>query len=239
MFRSLKSVAIVLTLLASLSSSAQRWSEKAANDWYAQQPWLVGANYVPSNAINQFEMFQAATFDPAINDRELGYAESIGMNVMRVFLQDQLWQQDPEGFKKRLDTFLGIAAKHHIRILFVLFDSCWEPEPHPGPQHPPIPGIHNSGWVQSPGIPRLLDHSVEPQLKSYVTGVVGAFANDDRILGWDVWNEPSNQGGGSNSHTPKDVKAKFDRVAELLPQVFTWARSAHPKQPLTSGVWNG
>src|ERR1700722_18282331 len=85
-----------------------RWTEAKANAWYAQQPWLVGANYVPSDAINQLEMFQAATFNPALNDKELGMAESIGMNTMRVFLQDQLWTSDPEGFSKRLDTFLGI-----------------------------------------------------------------------------------------------------------------------------------
>ncbi len=139
-----------------------RWSEAKANDWYAKQPWLVGANYIPSNAINELEMFQAATFDPAINDRELGLAESIGMNTARVFLQDQLWEQDPAGFKDRLNIFLGIAAKHHIRPLLVLFDSCWETNPHLGPQHPPIPGIHNSGWVQSPGKERLLNQRTNP-----------------------------------------------------------------------------
>jgi hypothetical protein len=212
-----------------------RWTEKQANDWYAKQPWLVGANFIPSDAINEFEMFQASTFNPALNDKELGLGESIGMNTMRVFLQDQLWQQDPEGFKKRLDTFLSIAAKHHIRPLLVLFDSCWETDPHLGPQHPPIPGIHNSGWVQSPGKRELLDRSYEPKLKAYVEGVVGAFANDDRILGWDVWNEPDNQGGDVKA----DVPAKVKRVDELLPKAFAWARAAHPSQPLTSGVWVG
>jgi hypothetical protein len=238
--RALKLLALVLTL-CTLPALAQRprWSEQQANDWYAQQPWLVGANYVPSDAINQLEMFQAATFDPAINDHELALAESIGMNVMRVFLQDQLWQQDPAGFQQRLNAFLAIAAKHHIRILFVLFDSCWEPNPHLGPQHPPIPGVHNSGWVQSPGIPRLLDTSVEPQLKAYVTGVISAFANDPRVLGWDLWNEPNNDGGGNNSTDPLIVSRKTARIAQLLPQVFDWARSASPSQPLTSGVWQG
>jgi hypothetical protein len=180
-------------------------------------------------------MFQADTFDPAINDRELGYAESIGMNVMRVFLQDQLWQQDPDGFKRRLDTFLAIAAKHHIRILFVLFDSCWEDNPHLGPQHPPIPGVHNSGWVQSPGRQRLLDLAVEPQLKAYTVGVVSAFANDPRILGWDVWNEPENPPAGN----PDAVTPTGRRVQQLLPLVFAWARSANPSQPLTSGLFTG
>ena len=241
--RFLPSAAVVLVFLPclALSSSAaprgsgQRWSEEKANTWYAAQPWLVGANYIPSTAINEFEMFQAATFDPAINDRELGLAESIGMNTARVFLQDQLWEQDPEGFRQRLDTFLGIAAKHHIRPLLVLFDSCWETNPHLGPQHPPIPGVHNSGWVQSPGKQRLLDPADEPKLKAYVTGVVGAFANDDRILGWDVWNEPDNKGGDVAADEPAKVK----RVDELLPKAFAWARSAHPSQPLTSGVWTG
>jgi hypothetical protein len=199
----------------------------------AWQPWLVGANFIPSNAINQLEMFQAATFDPAINDKELGMAESIGMNTVRVFLQDQLWQQDSEGLKQRLDTFLGIAARHHIKPLLVLFDSCWEADPKLGPQHPPIPGIHNSGWVQSPGKRRLHDPAAEPQLQAYVTGIVGAFAKDDRILGWDIWNEPDNRGGDRI----EDVAAKVQRVDELLPKAFGWARSVHPTQPLTSGVW--
>ena len=223
----------MLTCTAAFARS--RWTEKQANDWYAKQPWLVGANYVPSDAINELEMFQAATFNPALNDRELGLGESIGMNTMRVFLQDQLWQQDPEGFKKRLDAFLNIAAKHHIRPLLVLFDSCWETNPHLGPQHPPIPGVHNSGWVQSPGKRELLDRSYEPKLKAYVQGVVGAFANDNRILGWDVWNEPDNGGGDVKA----DVPAKVRRVDELLPKAFAWARAMNPSQPLTSGVWRG
>src|SRR6201995_5563935 len=230
---------LVLMLAVTAAATAQdvegRWPESKANAWYAQQPWLVGANFIPSDAINELEMFQAATFDPAINDKELGMAESIGMNTVRVFLQDQLWQQDSEGFKHRLDTFLGIAAKHHIRPLLVLFDSCWETNPHLGPQHPPIPGVHNSGWVQSPGKERLMDKKYEPELEAYVKGVVGAFAKDDRVLGWDVWNEPDNRGGD----TVKDEPTKVTRVEELLPKVFQWARSVHPTQPLTSGVWTG
>ncbi len=220
---------------ANTLDTAGRWSESKAQAWYDQQPWLVGANFIPSDAINQFEMFQAATFDPALDNKELGLAESIGMNTVRVFLQDQLWLSDPKGTQQRLDQFLTIAARHHIRPLLVLFDSCWETNPHPGPQHPPIPGVHNSGWVQSPGKERLLDPAVEPQLKAYVQGVVGAFASDQRILGWDIWNEPDNKGGD----VKEDVAAKVQRVDELLPKAFTWARAMHPVQPLTSGVWTG
>lgn len=230
-------VCLLLAGQAVAQGANGRWSAEKANDWYAKQPWLVGANYVPSDAINEFEMFQAATFNPALNDKELGMAESIGMNTMRVFLQDQLWEQDPAGFKKRLDEFLAIAAKHHIRPLLVLFDSCWDPVPKLGPQHPPIPGVHNSGWVQSPGARGIEDPAYEPKLEAYVKGVVGAFANDDRILGWDIWNEPDNGGGGG--YAKEEPKDKAARVAVLLPKAFAWARSVHPSQPLTSGVWTG
>jgi hypothetical protein len=227
---------LAFTLALSLSATAQsRWTPQQANDWYARQPWLVGANYVPSDAINQLEMFQAATFNPALNDRELGAAESIGMNTMRVFLQDQLWTSDPKGFTQRLDAFLAIAARHHIRPILVLFDSCWEPNPHLGPQHPPIPGVHNSGWVQSPGGAELSDPAYEPKFEAYVKGIVGAFANDDRVLAWDVWNEPDNTNDKRFGEPPN----KPELVAALLPKVFAWARSAHPTQPLTSGLWHG
>ncbi len=212
-----------------------RWTEKAANDWYAQQRWLVGSNYIPASAINELEMWQADTFDPQRIDRELGWAESIGLNTMRVFLHDLPWQQDPKGFQKRIDTFLEIAAKHHIKPLFVLFDSCWDPDPRLGKQHEPRPGVHNSGWVQSPGAKALQDTSQYPRLEAYVKGVVAAFRNDNRILGWDVWNEPDNTNGGSY----KDPAHKAELVLALLPRAFTWAREARPSQPLTSGVWQG
>ncbi|HVN09036.1 MAG TPA: endo-1,4-beta-xylanase [Patescibacteria group bacterium] len=232
--------ALCLLLLVSFPAAAHsqsgRWTEERANAWYSQQPWLVGSNYIPRSAINQLEMWQEATFDPRMIDQELGWAESLGMNTMRVFLHDLLWQQDSAGFVKRMDTFLTIAARHHIRPLFVLFDSCWDPAPHLGPQHPPIPGVHNSGWVQSPGAAGLADESQVPRLEAYVKGVVGAFAKDERILGWDIWNEPGATNEGS--YQKQELKSKLARVEALLPRAFAWARSANPVQPLTSGIYD-
>ena len=215
-----------------------RWPEQKANAWYAQQPWLVGSNYIPKSAINELEMWQADSFDADQIDRELGWAEAMGMNTMRVFLHDLLWQQDSAGFTKRMDRFLAIAARHHIRPILVLFDSCWDPLPHLGPQHPPIPGVHNSGWVQSPGAVALNDPQQYPRLKAYVLGVVGAFAKDDRILAWDVWNEPGADNAGSYPKQELKYQDKVARVSALLPQAFAWAREASPTQPLTSGVWD-
>jgi len=234
----LKTVALIaVALCTGANAQTVRWSEQKAQDWYAQQPWLVGSNYVPRSAINQLEMWQEATFTPEQIDQEFGWAEALGMNTMRVFLHDLLWQQDAAGFQKRVDQFLTIAARHHIRPLLVLFDSCWDPLPHLGPQHPPIPGIHNSGWVQSPGANALADASQYPRLKAYVQGVVGAFAKDDRILAWDVWNEPGADNQGSYPKQELKEKDKIAKVTALLPQVFEWARQVSPTQPLTSGVW--
>ena len=215
----------------------ERWTEERANAWYAQQPWPVGADFLPSTAINELEMWQADTYDPKTIDRELGWAEGIGMNTMRVFLHNLLWEQDAAGFQKRMDDFLTIAARHHIRPVFVLFDSCWEPFPRLGPQHPPIPGVHNSGWVQAPGAVVLAHAAQYPKLEQYVKGVVGAFANDKRILAWDLWNEPDN--GNDSSYAKGEPRNKNEIIATLLPQVFQWARAQHPIQPLTSGVWHG
>jgi hypothetical protein len=225
------------TLCSSLPAQQARWTETQANAWYAQQTWPVGANFLPSDAINELEMWQADTFDPTTIDRELGWAQAIGMNTMRVFLHNLLWEQDPKGFAHRMDAFLAIAARHHIRPVFVLFDSCWDPRPKLGPQHPPIPGVHNSGWVQAPGAEILSDPAQFPRLESYVKGVVGAFANDPRILAWDLWNEPDN--GNASSYDKGDPANKNLIILALLPQVFAWARTAHPTQPLTSGLWHG
>jgi hypothetical protein len=231
-------IALVLLWLPRAGRAQEtRWSEAKAAEWYTRQPWLVGSDYIPASAINELEMWQGDTFDAREIDKELGWAEGLGMNTMRVFLHDLLWEQDHASFEKRIGEFLTIAAKHKIRPMFVLFDSCWDPNPKLGPQHPPIPGVHNSGWVQSPGKAALADAGQYPRLKAYVQGAVGAFANDSRVLAWDVWNEPDNTNDGAYGKVELKDKKRF--VLALLPQVFAWAREMRPSQPLTSGVWEG
>ena len=234
--RRLLSIALLFVSLPALHAQ-QRWTEDQAKAWYAKQPWLVGANFLPSTASNELEMWQAETYDPTTIDRELGWAENIGMNTMRVFLHNLVYEQDPKAFEKRIDGFLAIAARHHIRPVLVLFDSCWDPHPKLGPQLPPVPGVHNSRWVQAPGTDVLQDPTQVPRLEQYVKGIVGTFANDSRVLAWDMWNEPDN--GNDSSYAKDDPKNKNQIILKLLPQVFAWARSAHPTQPLTSGVWHG
>jgi hypothetical protein len=201
------------------------WSKEKAADWYSQWDWLCGADFLPSTAINQLEMWQAETFDTATINRELGWAESIGMNSMRVYLHHLAWEVDPEGFKDRVDQYLDIADRHDISTLFVFFDDCWNPTYQAGKQPDPKPGIHNSGWVRDPGDLLLSDTTLYVKLEEYVKDVLTQFGDDERIVLWDLYNEPGNSGYGNKS-------------MPLLKKVFHWARTVNPLQPLSVGVWN-
>jgi len=118
----------------------------------------------------------------------------------------------------------------------VLFDSVWDPAPQLGPQRPPVPGVHNSRWVQAPGAAVLQDPGQYPALQAYVEDIVGSFARDPRVLFWDVWNEPDNP---NPNYADQEPSNKVALVNGLLPQVFRWARNASPTQPLSSGPWEG
>jgi hypothetical protein len=217
-------VLFILAISLSLSAQGQKWSKEKADEWYADHKWMSGANFIPSNAINQLEMWQEATFDPAILDRELGYAQGIGFNTMRVFLHSLAYKADAKGFKKRVDKYLEIATKHGISTMFVFFDDCWSPVGAIGKQPEPKTGIHNSGWLQDPGFPASVDRANDKELEAYVKDILTTFGKDKRILLWDLYNEPGNSGKGVKS-------------AALLKNVFKWAREANPSQPLSAGLW--
>jgi len=217
---------ILLLLITSIATIAQSkiWTKQQANDWYKKQGWLVGADFLPSTAINQLEMWQAETFDSATIDRELGWAHNIGMNVMRVYLHDLAWQEDPEGFKNRMNRYLAISTKNQIKTLFTIFDDCWNPDPVIGKQPDPKPGIHNSGWVRSPSKTVHDDATQWTYLEKYVKDVLTTFRNDDRVLMWDLYNEPGNSSYNETS-------------MPLLKKVFEWAWAVRPSQPLTAATW--
>ena len=200
------------------------WSAERANDWYKTKPWIVGCNFTPSTAINQLEMWQKTTFDPETIKRELGWAADLGFNSMRVYLHDLIWDDDASGFADRINRYLDISSSLGISTMLVLFDDCWNKEPKLGTQPEPIPGMHNSGWMQSPGEKVVLDSSQWGRLEKYVKEVLSKFANDERIIIWDLYNEPGN--------TEMESKS-----LPLLKKTFEWAREVDPSQPLTSGIW--
>jgi len=235
--RFLVTVVVGTLALGSSAVAGERWSAKRAADWYAKQPWLVGSNYTPRTAINQLEFWQADTFDPKTIDQELGWAASLGMNVMRVYLHDIVHRDDAAGLYRRMDRFLAICDKHGITVMFVLLDDCWNPEPKAGKQPAPKPHLHNSGWVQSPGAAILSDPNRHDEMKPYVQGVLKRFRDDKRVLCWDLYNEPGND---QNRKFPGKDPAKKDTFSiRLLQEAFDWAREVNPNQPLTVGVWAG
>ncbi len=220
---------------AKKDEARQIWTKEEAGEWYGKQKWIVGSNFLPSTAINQLEMWQADSFDTVTISKELGWAKSLGMNTMRVYLHDLPYQEDSTGFLKRIDSFLDLAKQQDIRPILVIFDSCWDPNPKSGKQRDPKPFVHNSGWVQSPGLEVLRDTTKQARLEGYVKGLISHFAGDNRILAWDVWNEPDNP--NTSSYGPIELKDKEKYVLPLLQKTFAWAREANPTQPLTSGVW--
>lgn len=213
-----------------------RWSKERANEWFEKNGWIVGCNYIPQNAINQLEMWQADTFDPFLIDKELSWAAGLGFNSVRVFLHHLLWEQDPEGFLERIDLFLSIAYKHGIRTMLVLFDAVWDPFPKLGKQPEPRFNVHNSGWVQSPGFDVLNDPSKYDSLHSYVHGIVSHFKNDERVLIWDLYNEPDNMNLASYKDDNYAIH-KAELSLQLLKKTINWVRVIDPIQPITMAPW--
>lgn len=224
------------------------WTPEQAWAWADAQPWRVGCNYLPANAINQIEMWSAATFDPAMLDRELGWAARLGFNSLRVYLHDLVWREDGTGFKARIDAFLAIAARHGHAVLLVVFDDCWH-EPQAGLQPTPRPGVHNSGWARSPGAAKLADRASWGELEAYVRDLAATFAKDLRVLGWDVYNEVTNTimptlsapvaERAAAQAKLQQTKPEEDAAAlELMTLAFGWLRSEGVTQPLTAGAYS-
>jgi hypothetical protein len=181
---------------------------------------IRGVNYVPSNAVNATQMWQ--DFDPATIDLELGFAASLGLNSVRVFIQYVVYERDAAGLLERFAAFLDLAGARGLTVMPVLFDDCWLPEPFLGEQAPePRPGVHNPFWQSSPGR-RRMSLAFRPALRRYVEDLLGRFGGDRRIIAWDLYNEPQAR----------------DASVALLRDVFAWARDIAPSQPLTA-CWYG
>ena len=225
-----------------------RWTEERAWQWHNENGWMVGTNFNPSTSINQLEFWQEDTYDPETIERELEWSAELGMNMHRVYLHNLLWDQDSIGFLERVDNYLNISESKDIKTLFVLLDDVWHPVPKLGKQPEPIPFVHNSGWVQAPGSEILGDSSRHDELKNYVKGVISHFADDKRVVGWDLYNEPDNVASSDPENLVNninfrglnrgpEVKEKNIYSLSLLKKTFMWAREVNPSQPLTVGLW--
>lgn len=217
-----------------------RWSAARAAAWQDATGWIVGCNYIPSTAVNFLDMWRDDGFDPDTIARELGWAAALGLNSVRINLHFLVWQHDRDGLMARFDRFLQLAADRGLSVMPVLFDDCGfgGAEPAWGPQPDPVPGIHNSRAVASPGRAAVMDRAQWPAFRAYVEDIVAAHRNDPRVLAWDLYNEPGNRmifpaTGGYAEH---DAGLAPHSLA-LMEAAFGWARALDPVQPLTVAAW--
>lgn len=217
----------------------QKWSCEKANKWYAEKGRITGCNYIPSDCINGIEIWQEFEFEKKLEtiNKELALASSIGIKSIRMVMPYQVWLLQHDGFMERFERFLTVAHRHKITLMPVLFDDCsipksmWSSEVRFGRQPMSTPGCHG-GFPTTPfdgkeeaGYILGDDEENRPNLERFVKDLVGTFRNDERILMWDIWNEPGNSRRGSKS-------------LELMEKAFAWAREMEPVQPLTAGAWS-
>ena len=185
---------------------------------------------------------KASTWDPETIRKELGWAQSIGMNTLRVYLHDLVWADDEVGLYKRMDEFLRICDDYRVRPSFVFFDDCHYPEPKLGEQPLPVARWHNSGWRNSParGVAlrfaegKATDEEVA-RLKGYVQNTIRRFANDPRVLYWELYNEPGRGNGENGDMAGAGSKSSIgEKSNRLVYYSWVWARQVNPSQPICS-----
>lgn len=216
-----------------------RWSIDKANRWWAETGWICGFNFLPSSAVNFLEMWHRDTFDRATIARELGWASDLGFTALRVNLHYLVWKHDPDGLIERLDWLMAMSDALGLRTVPCFFDDCGFGgfEASYGPQPDPVPGVHNSRAVASPGRAALLDGSDWDGYETYLRAVIRAFRTDRRVLFWDLYNEPGNRmifGPEASEIYEPDFS---HRSLALMRDAFVWARDEAPIQPLTVAAW--
>lgn len=220
---------IICTAVLALGCAAawageKQWSAEKARAWWDSQEWPVGVCYVPSYAINQFEMWQKETFNEPVLDKEFGICQELGFNLVRIYLHEDLWFQDAKGFKKRISRVLELASAHGIKVTFTFCTNGGGPE-ELGPQPDAIPGVHGGGhWCQSPKKEIFFNEDRWPEFKEYLQDILRTFGRDSRILYWCLYNEPENVRNGRD-------------CLKFMKAMYQWAWEVRPSQPLTSPVW--
>jgi len=217
----------------------KQWTPEQARTWYDRMPWLRGCNFLPSDCCNRIAFWQELDFEQhlATADRELELAAKTGFNSIRVILEFIVWDRQHDGFMERFERFLTVAARHGIKLMVCFANDCTVPKdekyrvPALGPQHYDW-GYHggrknspHSGYKNAVGYnPALDEPEMAERFYAMVSEIVAKYANDPRIVIWDLFNEPGNGNRGEVS-------------VPHVKRIFATARAANPSQPLTSGVW--
>jgi len=193
----------------------------SADDVYRANPkpptdGRIGSNYTPAYAVNQVQFWH--DFRPAVVEKELAAARKyFGISTLRVYLHDINFFEEKPVFLANLETFLTLCAKHGIQPGFVFFDGCHR---HEGifldKPTEPVSGFHNGRWAQSPQARDIEPDNLE-KFKPYVQEIIRAHRTDDRVLFWEIHNEPP----------PGDeYRDRLKRAG------YAWAKEVEPTQPV-------
>ena len=236
-----KSILLILLSISTCAQARDVWSPEKANEWFKKQPYRAGVNYVPSYAINSIEFWQNESFNIDVIEKELALMSSVGFNAVRIFLSDIVWKYQEREAMKNLESFLRAADKYGIGSMIVFFTNGGKLGAKLGKQPEPA-GLHNSGWFKTPDMDIFRDKSKWGYLERYVKVVVSKYADDPRVICWDVYNEP---GGIMSKHivgateglSKDDIQILENLCVDFLKESAKWARECNPSQPITFGVY--
>lgn len=206
----------------------EKWTKERAWEWYNKQPWIRGFCYYPSCCLNMIEMWQEYNWDKvkATMEKEMAIAKEWGFNAVRILTLFDLYLDQPEAHLNHLEEFIQICDKNQIKVMVCIGNDCLVSKsnykkPSYGEQEYDL-GYH-SGKAISPHIvmnepgyaladePEYFDLYLE-----YVEAIISKYAKDERVLLWDIYNEPGNSRRGMMSYKVMEESFKIARKYDTI-----------------------
>ncbi|MCI6216863.1 MAG: cellulase family glycosylhydrolase [Mollicutes bacterium] len=214
-----------------------KWSKEKAKQWYSKYPWIRGFNYVPSTANHRIEFYQEWGWENQKEtiERELALAHSWGFNAIRILMQLEIYIDQHDSYMSHIEEILEIAHKNSIYVMICFGNDCvvqkqnysW---PEYGPQSFDF-GYHGGRKksphvvMDAPGYNLIDEKPYEEKFYEMIKEIITKHKDDERVLLWDMYNEPGNSRRGMMSFP-------------YLEKAFEVAREINPSQPLTACCWS-
>lgn len=177
---------------------------------YSDYGWLRGFSVVPSWGARIEEAWW--NYDGARFREEVALARQVHSNCIRLWIEFTAWMADPERVTANFLDAVKAIAECGMKTMPCIFNR-W----------------HDSQWDYGGTYTETLSRDWKPQL-GYVRALVTPLANDDRVLIWDLCNEPQ----------------AHDQTIDVNKKEFAWlklmtetVRACGAKQPITIGTMNG
>lgn len=163
--------------------------------------------------------------------------DELGFNTVRLWLNFDVYYKEPEEFMQTLEQYISLCAKHNQSVMLVLAyeedlpDGAVFVAKNLGAQkvyhnHFNRDYEHEVACQKAGSFRHYIEYpELKPLYLEMVTRVVSSYREDDRILAWNVENEPGIAIGS--------------RAVSLLKELFALVRSLDPVQPLTADIWRG